>query len=87
MSAGEIEMIDINELRRLAQAATPTPQTDQPVPAKNQILRNEWGEPYITDTERKGNNLNSIDTTKYENAVIDTSSWNKTGVQAPSNKI
>ena len=65
----------------------PTPQTDQPVPAKNQILRNEWGEPYITDTERKGNNLNSIDTTKYENAVIDTSSWNKTGVQAPSNKI
>ena len=65
----------------------PTPQTDQPVPAKNQILRNEWGEPYITDTERKGNNLNAIDTTKYENVVIDTSSWNKTGVQAPSNKI
>ena len=65
----------------------PTPQTDQPVPAKNQILRNEWGEPYITDTERKGNNLNAIDTTKYENVVIDTSSWNQTGVQAPSNKI
>lgn len=89
----------VSSRRAPAQISTPpivttTPVTNEPQSApvtpeqpKKQILRNEWGEPYITETENKGRNLLTIDTTKYENNVIDTSSWNKTGAEAPTNKI
>lgn len=65
---------------------TPTLST-HPEPPKNQILRNEWGEPYIINGENQGKTkLSTVDTTKYESRVIDTSSWVGKD-KAPQNKI